>query len=204
LLVVFCAAGCTGIKGSGKLKEETREVEAFTKVSAGGAFNLEIAVGKETSLQLSGDDNLLPLVKTEVVDGELRLTTKQNVRPDLPLTAKISTKELSAVGLSGACRIKAAGLSGESFSLRSSGATTAQLKGEVDRLEIALSGAGKVMAPEVKAKKVKIVVSGAGKAAVHASEALDVSLSGAGKVVYSGDPKKVTQNISGVGKLVKK
>lgn len=204
LLIVFCAAGCTGKRGSGVLKKETREVAVFSKVKASGAFKLDITIGEPKPVELSGDDNLLPHVQAEVKDGCLTLSTRGNVRPKLPLTATISTKTLALVGVSGACRVTARGLTGESFRLEISGAGSSTLQGKVDKFSIELSGAGRVKAEKLLAREVKVLASGAGKAEVRATEALDVVLSGVGKVVYHGDPKKVTQNISGVGKLVKK
>lgn len=204
LLAACLLLGCGGIKGSGVLKKETREVEAFTRIKAGGAFRLVVTVGQAGPVLLAGDDNLLPLVKAEVVDGALELSTNKSVRPDLPLTATISVKELTHVTLSGASILDAKKLAGKEFQLKVSGASRCTLDGAVDALTIAVSGAGKVKADELKARKVKVIASGACRASVFASEALDVSLSGAGKVTYLGDPKKVTQNISGVGKLEKK
>ena len=204
LLVVFCAQGCTGTRGSGKLKKETRKVEAFTGVKASGAFKLNITVGEDGPVELSGDDNLLAQVKTEVKDGNLMLSTVGDVRPGLPLTATLSTRTLSVVSISGASSLDAKKLTGDSFRLEISGASSSRLQGAVGQLVIELSGAGNVEAAELEAREVKVHASGAGKAEVHATEALDVSLSGVGKVIYHGDPKKVTKKISGVGKLEKK
>lgn len=50
----------------------------------------------------------------------------------------------------------------------------------------------------------RLVMSGAGKADVYASEKLDVDLSGAGSVHYSGNPASVTKHISGVGFVSKR
>ncbi len=204
LLAASLVCGCGGIKGSGVQKKETREVEAYSRIMASGAFKLVVTVGQAGPVLLSGDDNLLPLVTAEVVDGALKLSTKKSVRPDLPLTATLSAKELTHVNLSGASILDASELAGEAFQLKASGASRCTLAGKVDALTLVVSGAGKVTADKLQAKKVKVVASGACRAAVFASESLDVSLSGAGKVTYLGDPKKVTQNISGVGKLVKK
>ena len=42
-------------------------------------------------------------------------------------------------------------------------------------------------------------LSGAGQAEVYASEQLDVTISGVGRVTYSGRPKVINKNISGIG-----
>ena len=47
-------------------------------------------------------------------------------------------------------------------------------------------------------------MSGSGTASVHASDMLDVHMSGSGTLTYTGDPKRVTQDISGSAKLIKK
>jgi hypothetical protein len=51
---------------------------------------------------------------------------------------------------------------------------------------------------------VKVDMSGSGVASVHASDALDLHMSGSGTLTYTGDPKQVTQQISGSGKVIKK
>ena len=46
--------------------------------------------------------------------------------------------------------------------------------------------------------------SGAAEATVYASEDLSVSASGAGTVNYYGDPKNVSENVSGGASISKK
>ena len=47
-------------------------------------------------------------------------------------------------------------------------------------------------------------MSGSGIASVYASDVLDIQMSGSGTLTYTGDPKQLTQQISGSGKLIKK
>lgn len=44
-------------------------------------------------------------------------------------------------------------------------------------------------------------MSGAGESRVWATQALEVDISGAGRVVYWGDPIDVRQDISGAGSI---
>ena len=64
-----------------------------------------------------------------------------------------------------------------------------------------LSGASRVDANELRAKSVKVSISGAAKADLYASDSLDASVSGAGVVNCLGKPAKVTQKLSGVGRI---
>lgn len=207
LLIVslaLAAGGCDGVKGDGKPRTESRQVKSFTEVDAAGAFRLLLGIGEAGPLQLSGDANLLPLVVTRVEGGRLKLSTTSSVRPSLPLQVKLTTPELARVAISGASNVNARGLTGARFRLEISGAGEVELAGKVERLEIVISGAGKVQAARLVTKTASVVGSGAGKVELHASESLDVKLSGVGKVLYHGDPKKVTRKISGMGKLIKK
>ena len=63
---IFTFSFGSGIKGSGVASSEIREADEFTGVDVGGVFEVEITAGKEYSVQVQADDNLIPFVKTEV------------------------------------------------------------------------------------------------------------------------------------------
>ena len=63
-----------------------------------------------------------------------------------------------------------------------------------------LDGVGSIDAHELVANAVTIDMSGAGRSPVAS---LQVTITGAGTVTYSGEPT-ITQKITGVGKLTKK
>jgi hypothetical protein len=50
---------------------------------------------------------------------------------------------------------------------------------------------------------VNVDLSGAGDVHVHATESLDASVSGAGRVLYPGDPADVKTDVSGAGTVEK-
>ncbi len=201
-LCILPLAACSGVKGSGVNKTEPREVGKFSSVQVGGAMTLEITVGRSPSLQVSGDDNIVPLVKTEVQGDRLVIKTDKPYRTSEPLKVTLSTPQLTMVGISGAAQAKVDGLASAAFQLKISGAARAELSGQVGRLEVEGSGACKVDAVKLPAGTVMVDLSGAGKLDVNAVEKLMVKISGAASVRYKGDPQ-VTQEISGVGKVKK-
>jgi hypothetical protein len=176
----------------------------FDEVSLSGAFSARIEVGKGRRVRLTGDDNLLPLVVMKVKDSRLVVGTREQVRPSLDLTLDISTPALRGLRCSGASKAVILGVSGERFTLDLSGAGKVQLEGKVKEAVLDLSGASEVEAERLLAEDVRIKASGAASVEVFASKSLDVDLSGAGKVIYSGNPARVTRDISGVGKVEKK
>src|SRR5262245_36057785 len=73
--VIALGGRFNAVKGSGTRKEEVRQVGDFSGVQVGRGFKANIAVGPSTSLKISADDNLLPLIKTEVRNGDLVIET---------------------------------------------------------------------------------------------------------------------------------
>src|SRR5205085_3408273 len=63
------SVGFGGEKGSGKIVTEKRNVSGFKGVDVGGDFQVEITAGKEFAVEIETDDNLLPLIETEVNNG---------------------------------------------------------------------------------------------------------------------------------------
>ena len=67
IVLVVLGAGCHlhhGVAGSGKRQKEKRGVGSFTSISTEGAFDVEVVCQKPQSLEIEGDDNVLPLVTT--------------------------------------------------------------------------------------------------------------------------------------------
>jgi Putative auto-transporter adhesin, head GIN domain len=194
------------IKGSGNLKTETRVVEKFTTIVISGSANLEIEQTGEESLEITVDDNLLPLFTTEVRDGTLFIGVAEGRR----LTwsgegprIKVTVRELRKLKVSGAVSVKATKLDTDSLSISISGAGSASIAGRSDNLSITVSGAGSLDAADLQTKRATIVVSGAGDVTVNANEELDARVSGAGTIRYVGSPK-LQSKVSGAGTIEQK
>jgi hypothetical protein len=190
--------------GSGTMKLEKRAVPSFRAVDISGAYNVEIVVQKEPSLEIEGDDNLLPLVTTDVHDGVLEISNSKSYSTKHEMNLRISVPSLDAISSSGASDIAISGVTSDGFSIDVSGAGHLQVSGEAKSLEIKQSGAGDVDAKDLHAAKVNVHSSGAASADVYASEELRASVSGAGNVNYYGDPKTVNKETSGAGSITKR
>jgi hypothetical protein len=67
-----------------------------------------------------------------------------------------------------------------------------------------MTGASELEATGLQTKTVEISTTGAADAAIAVSETLKVSITGAGKVTYSGNPKTIEKHISGAGSIRQK
>ncbi len=113
----------------------------------------------------------------------------------------VSSSTRAGAKLTGAAKLIANQLSGHSFAVESTGATKVHLEGSVDDLVTDMTGASKLEAESLQTKTAEISSTGASKAEVAVSESLKVSITGAGKVVYSGNPPTVEKHVSGAGSV---
>ena len=210
LLLAAFAAGCNmsgfgkGVRGSGNRLTEKRNVPGFLSVDVSGAFEVEIVAQKERSLEITGDDNILPLVTTEVRGNVLHIGSNKSYSINRPITVKITVPELEGISSSGASKIDVSGIRNSEFEVDSSGASKIALTGETKKLRIGTSGASNIEAKELRAEKVEVESSGAGYVSVYAADQLNASASGAARVDYYGNPPNVTPEASGAGSINRK
>jgi hypothetical protein len=211
LLVTFILSSCgyvghsgKGVSGSGSRQTETRNLDSFDAVEISGAYTVKIASGGKHNLQIEADDNLLPLIKTEVLDGRLVISSKEGFNTRKSPVVTISMPDVKRIEASGASNFEISGVKNVSLELNLSGASSMDLAGETGTLKIDMAGAGSIDAKNLHAKNVNLNTSGAGSASVYATDALNVAISGVGSVDYYGQPKSVKKNISGFGSLNEK
>lgn len=198
-------AGCswTGVQGSGNAKTETRNVPAFSAVDIAGAIDTEIAVGPESHVEITGDDNIVPLITSDVRGDQLKLDTRKNVRPSVHLVARITVPKLTGVELTGSGDVTAHGVQADHLRVIVSGSGTIHADGTAHEAEIEVTGSGTIALDQLAAERVRVLVSGSGHIAVAASKALDVSITGSGDVTYRGDPE-VNKRVTGSGKVTRR
>ena len=201
-VLVLTAAGCRwgGIMGNGHIVTDNRSVGDFSEIEAGGTFEIEWRSGPP-SLAVTTDENLLRYVANEITDHRLRLHSRRSLWPTHRIKVAISSPTRAGASLNGAARLTANQLSGRSFAIESNGAAKISLDGNVDDLVTDMTGASKLEANSLQTKTAEISSTGASHAEVAVSEALSVSITGAGKVIYSGNPPKVEKHISGAGSI---
>lgn len=212
LVMVLSLSGCTfgttfdsstRITGSGKMITEIREVSGFNGVDLAAVGKLYITQGAKEGLTITGDDNIVPLIKTEVRAGVLviEFTTPNISLNDLRgITYNLTVVNLTSLVVSGAGDISVDDLKAENLSVLVSGAGNIEVAGKVSTQEIKVSGAGNYNAADLMSGSVKVTISGAGNATVWAQTTLDVTISGLGRVSYYGEPV-VTKSISGAGSI---
>lgn len=207
LLIAALVSGCAfhhdEVLGSGQRQRQKREVPAFTSISTQGDYEVEVSLQKETSLDIEADDNILPLITTDVSNGILRIRSRRAYSTSEPIKLKITTPTLEGLSASGAGKIEISGLQNDKFEIESNGAPTIKASGESKTLHIKANGAGKIDAHKIRAATAFVESNGVAKVEVFASEELNANVNGPSQIVYSGDPK-VTKTVHGPGSVEKK
>lgn len=197
-LVLVSGCRWPGIQGNGKIKTDERAVSAFANIDVRGAFEIEWQNGAP-SLQITTDENLLPYINSGVSGDTLRLRTREQIRPSHNIKVVISSSTRTGAKISGAVKMAVKQLNGPRFALESSGASRISLDGNVDQLLADMTGASKLAATGLQTKTAEISTTGAGDADVAVTETLKVAITGAGKVMYTGNPPTIEKHITGAG-----
>ena len=176
------------------MRTEKREVSNFNQISLRGYGELFITQGEQESLTVQADEDELLNIKTDVVDGKLRINIitdwvekissffskgfySQRIRFDL------TVKELTNLDIIGAARVNVKGLQGEEFAVKLGGAADITIESlKTERLKAELPGAGLL---KIAGKTIdqSVIVSGAGayEAPHLESQSANIQLTGLGK-----------------------
>jgi hypothetical protein len=206
-ILIALGAGChvihDEIPGSGKILTEKRNVGPFTSISTEGAFEVVVVCQKPQSVEIEGDDNILPLVTTEVSNNVLYIKNLRSYSVRESITLRISVPDLEGISASGAGTIEVSGLKSERFGIDSTGAPTIRASGETKVLNVDASGAGKIDAHRLHAARVGVDSKGVSRVEVYAAEQLDVKISGPSHVIYQGNAV-VNKTVNGPGSVEKR
>ena len=225
LTFVILLSSCyvLGEHGNGKVVKQERKVEAFDAIDVSGAFDVLLSQGATQSVFVEADENLMPIIKTEVVGGTLRIENKKPIHDSKCLKIYITVPELKKIEISGAVdietqtkftetelRIEISGatdakldLAVQKLIVSSSGGCKLTVTGMANNFTLDASGAVNVYAYNLLCENVSIDISGAGDAEVNASKEIKADISGAANVKYKGNPAKVWSDVSGAGSMRK-
>ncbi len=204
-LTLSLAAAASLFALQAQAAEQTRTVAPFSTVSNSGPVSVHIEVGKAQSVTVSGGDELVGDLLTEVVGNELKLhmrhdTTNFNSHHD-SLRVTITVPQLTAFTMAGAGETVITHMSGDALDVRFGGAGSLKADGSVRNLTLNVGGVGSIDTRDLHAESATVNVGGVGSVKVWASARLDASVGGVGSLTYYGDPKSVNTNGGGLGSI---
>lgn len=190
-----------GVKGSGEAASEDRDVKEFKAIDVGSSFEVVITAQKEFSVTVEADDNILPLIETEVRRGVLRIECSRRVSPKTPMKIIISAPDIENIETSGAANVTLRSIKNSSLHIDSSGASKIFVTGETTKLVVEVSGATKIDAEGLITEYADIDTSGASQVSVNVLNGLRTDASGASKITYTGSPRDLNTKKSGAASV---
>lgn len=211
-----------GVTGSGNVKTETREISGVTAVELTNSGNLEITQGNVESLEIEAEDNILPLLTSDVRNGRLVLGVKPNtsIRAMRPIVFRLTVRNLNEIVATASGNITARSLEASDLTLRVNGSGnlsidtlnaralkvhltasgSVTINGAADTLDVTVSGSGSYNGSGLTAGQAIVRTSGSGDAHATVTGDLDATVSGSGSITYAGT-SVVRQTDSGSGSI---
>jgi hypothetical protein len=196
----------------------TYAVQPFTKIHLEGTFKVILEQGILPGLRIKTDEENFKYISVESDSQSLSLKiTKKHFDFD-ELVLYISFKDLDELYVEGGISLETKGyidlkdfylhvegganiemnMKANNVKVIGQGGVKIEFDGVANELDATLSGAGYLDAIDLKTKRSDFKIEGVGAGSVYATDELNATISGVGKIRYKGDPK-VFKKIEGIG-----
>lgn len=224
-LVLVTMYSCKKVVGEGPSVTELRNTSDFDEIEFGVPGTLYYTPSPTFKVELQAQKNILEVIETFVVNGELRIKVKNNtnVKPKENIIINVSGPDVKSLTLSGSgslkvlpdfnpynLRIRVSGSGSMLINKLTTGEIETQVSGSGDvqilngtanSSTTSVSGSGKVDFAGISTKNATTNTSGSGTIKIFATDKLDCHISGSGVVMYRGTPQ-IKSSISGSGKII--
>lgn len=190
------------IQGSGNVITEKRKLNGFSKLSISAAVDIEYFASENYSLELTADDNIVPIITSTIVGDTLIIDTNQSYSTQSKLRASIyGPSTLKGVKTDGSSDVNLQGITGDLLEIKLDGTGDIKAQGKISKLIIKADGSGNINTKELQADDVTVNVEGSTNVTVTAKKNLDVVINGVSDVTYYGHPGSINKSIDGVGNV---
>ncbi|MFS2005130.1 head GIN domain-containing protein [Duganella sp. CT11-25] len=195
------AFGGNAVQGNGQTAVERREIGSLDGIDINGPMQVEVRVGAAPSLQVEGDSNLLPLLRTDASGGTLRVWVEGSISTHNPLRVTYTTPQLRQINSNGSGRLTVSGLNGGPLNVSQNGSRSLQLAGNVSRLDARLNGSGSLSAAGLESGTTVASLNGSGRLDLGRvnGDTLSLELHGSGGVNASGNVRSMNVRLHGSG-----
>ena len=192
-----------GVKGNKNVVTQERNVGSFSGIKLTCSADVFISQGKSESVTVKADENLVDLIKTEVIDDVLIIKIGKSIWNAKVLEVYVTVKNLDKILNSGSGDISSeTRINGMDMYIRMSGSGDLDAEFDVKNLEIKMSGSGDTEISGVRGN-LKLSVSGSGdfEAEELQLEECNIKLTGSGDIELKGSAVNLTINQSSSGDI---
>ncbi|MFO0552517.1 MAG: head GIN domain-containing protein [Polyangiaceae bacterium] len=188
-LGIGALTGCETVYGSGRSETQERDVQAFTKVEVSAGLEAHVTQGATQSVVITGDDNIVPTISTEVRNGVLFIEPAVDFDPRLPLEIEVVAPSLEGASLRAGGALWIDGLDAPTFELSCEAGGEVMASGHVDRLTVSLSAGGDIDAVDIDSPRVVLRGEAGGEMSVTATDRVEGHVESGATARVFGDPE---------------
>jgi hypothetical protein len=200
----------SGLIGSGDIKTEERDIKSIDSVVLETIGTLYIEQSDEYSLSVEAEDNILPVIVTNVMGDSLRIGMERGISLQTTKGVKyfLTVKDLDLISTTSSGDIVCENIETEKLELNVSSSGSIEIIVDVEDLDIKISSSGNIIASgktedqdinisssgdyeagDLISSRADINISSSGDATVNVSDYLDVNISSSGDVYFKGNPE---------------
>ncbi|MFB0904613.1 MAG: head GIN domain-containing protein [Nonlabens sp.] len=214
------------IKGNGQIITKIYSTSGYDKISGKNNIDITIVKGKEGTITVEAESNIMEHLEIEVKDNRLEIViedgyhinTRKRIKVTVPVekisglsmagsgditsNIKLKSRELY-ISVAGSGDINVA-VASERLHVSVSGSGEVKVSGRTEHLEATVAGSGGIAGFNLKAKHVDASIDGSGDISVFCMGGeLQASIVGSGDLRYKGTTSRVKKSIMGSGDITK-
>jgi hypothetical protein len=205
--------------------QEKKNLTGVTRLQLDGVFNLTITQSDQESIEVVGDESMIKKMLIDQDGDLLTLSMEENLGDNFfskkELRINLNLKDLKELKYDGVGNVKTKGifkvgdvrligsgvgnleleLDAQQIDADFDMVGNINLQGKANRAFFTNNGVGNLDAVNLIVKDMEINSSGIGNVEVHCTGDLSLVVDGIGKVSYSGNPRILKKEVSGIGKV---
>ena len=220
-----CVFDGFGIQGNQNVVREDRTLQSdFTKIKVSQGINLFLTQGNEIDMNVEADENIIALLKTEVVRDELRIYFEKDVSRTTARNVYLVAARIEGIKTSSGAHVKNMGTivtdrldlnssSGSGLTLNdivakaivcsSSSGSNIELSGETKVFKSNASSGSHINAKDLTTEISQAAVSSGAGISTRVTDELNAHASSGGSVSYVGNPAVLNKSKSSGGSISK-
>ncbi|GAA3614712.1 head GIN domain-containing protein [Flavivirga amylovorans] len=214
-----------GVSGNGKVITEERTInEAFSTIKATEGLDVYLTQSNDESIFVEADENLQGIIIVEVIDGTLKIHTRENIGRATSKKIKVSFKDISSIISTSGSDVYATNVittenlelkttSGSDMKLevdtsvlncKSTSGSDLRLSGKTTKLIAEATSGSDIKAADLIAESSHVKATSGADITVNTSKELTAKATSGGDIKYYGNPEKVDASDSSSGSVRKR
>jgi hypothetical protein len=214
-----------GVNGNGTVTTQSRSLDQpFSAIKASQGLDVFLTPSETEHVTVEADENLQSIIVTEVVDGVLKIHTKENIGYSKSKKVMVHFKAIANIVASSGSHVQSTKTitaqnleletsSGSNLTLhvntntltcKASSGSDLNISGKTNQLIAKASSGSDIKAADLTAETANVKASSGADVTVTATKELIAKASSGADIKYYGNPEKVDMNDSASGTIKQK